>query len=169
MAQRGRPPSAKTLVDRQLGRNINNQVIPAGTEFVIPNHAGDHSAGRVDTTPTQDLDLVNKKYVDDNVFTLPSLTTGSVIFSDGSTLAQDNANLFWANITNRLGIGTSDPQRKLELDGGSENFQFRLGSPPSSYDIGRNTVTGFLTFQGSQQNFTGYNFLSDDDTNFYLT
>ena len=63
---RGRPPSAKTLVDRQLGRNIINPILPAGGGFVIPNHSGDHSEGRVDSTPTQDLDLVNKKYVDDN-------------------------------------------------------------------------------------------------------
>ena len=35
---RGRPPSAKTLVDRQLGRN--RQVLPAGDNFVIPNYSG---------------------------------------------------------------------------------------------------------------------------------
>ena len=63
---KGRPPSAKTLVDRQLGRNIKTPILPAGDSFVVPNHSGDHSEGRVDTTPTQDLDLVNKKYVDDN-------------------------------------------------------------------------------------------------------
>lgn len=64
---RGRPPSAKTLVDRQLGRNVKHPILPAGDGFIIPNLSGDHSAGRVDTTPTQDLDLVNKKYVDDEI------------------------------------------------------------------------------------------------------
>ena len=68
MATKGRPPSAKTLVDRQLGRNIQHPVLPAGESFHIPNHSGDHSAGRVDSDPTQDLDLINKKYVDDNDF-----------------------------------------------------------------------------------------------------
>ena len=63
---RGRPPSAKTLVDRQLGRNVQHPILPAGDGFIVPNHSGDHSEGRVDRTPTQDLDLVNKKYVDDN-------------------------------------------------------------------------------------------------------
>ena len=62
----GRPPNAKTLVDRQLGRDVIHPVLPAGDDFIIPNLSGDHSAGRVDTTPTVDLDLVNKKYVDDN-------------------------------------------------------------------------------------------------------
>lgn len=65
MAQRGRPPSAKTLVDRQLGRN-NNKVLPAGDTFQVPNHSGDHSAGTTGT-PVNDLDLANKKYVDDNI------------------------------------------------------------------------------------------------------
>lgn len=38
-------------------------------------------------------------------FTLPSLTAGSVLFSDGSTIAQDNSNFYWNDTTNRLGIG----------------------------------------------------------------
>lgn len=65
MATKGRPPSAKTLVDRQLGRNIIPTVLPAGADFIIPNHSGDHSEGRVDSTPVDDLDIPNKKYVDD--------------------------------------------------------------------------------------------------------
>ena len=36
---------------------------------------------------------------------LPTLTTGSIPFSDGTTLIQDNANLFWDNTNKRLGIG----------------------------------------------------------------
>ena len=61
---RGRTPSAKTLVDRQLGRDVVHPVLPAGESFVVPNHSGDHSEGRVDKTPTSALDLVNKDYVD---------------------------------------------------------------------------------------------------------
>lgn len=61
---RGRPPSAKTLVDRQLGRNVIHPVLPAGESYIIPNHSGDHSAGRVDRTPVNELDMVNKEYVD---------------------------------------------------------------------------------------------------------
>jgi len=44
-----------------------------------------------------------------NKFTLPSFTSGSVMFSNGTTLAQDNANLFWDDTNNRLGIGTTSP------------------------------------------------------------
>ena len=42
---------------------------PIATDMFIPNQSGDHSAGHVNTTPTQDLDIANKKYVDDNTGT----------------------------------------------------------------------------------------------------
>ena len=62
----GRPPGVKGLVDRQLGRNSNNTILPAGDGFIIPNLSGDHSAGTTGT-PVDDRDIANKKYVDDNV------------------------------------------------------------------------------------------------------
>jgi hypothetical protein len=42
-------------------------------------------------------------------FTLPALTSGSVLFSNGTTIAQDNTNLFWDDTNNRLAIGTASP------------------------------------------------------------
>ena len=54
-----------------------------------------------------------------NKTTLPSLTSGSVLFSNGSTIAQDNANFFWDDTNNRLGIGTSSPSSILHLIGGT--------------------------------------------------
>ncbi len=44
-----------------------------------------------------------------NKFTLPSLTSGSVLFSNGTTIAQDNSNFFFNDGANQLGIGTSSP------------------------------------------------------------
>ena len=52
-------------------------------------------------------------------FTLPSLTSGSVLFSNGSTIAQDNANFYWDDVNNRLGIGTSAPNSILHILGAS--------------------------------------------------
>jgi hypothetical protein len=52
-------------------------------------------------------------------FTLPSLTSGSVLFSDGTTIAQDNANFFFDNTNNRLGIGTNAPAANLQIGNGS--------------------------------------------------
>lgn len=63
MAPRGRPPSSKTLVDRQLGRNVKHPILPAGDGYIVPNHSGDHSAGHTDN-PIEERDLANKAYVD---------------------------------------------------------------------------------------------------------
>lgn len=50
-------------------------------------------------------------------FTLPSLTSGSVLFSNGSTIAQQNARFFWDNTNNRLGVGTNAPTSTLQVGG----------------------------------------------------
>ena len=48
--------------------------------------------------------------------TVTSGTAGSILFIDPTaTLAQDNANLFWDNTNNRLGIGTTSPASPLEV------------------------------------------------------
>lgn len=39
----------------------------------------------------------------------PSWTTGSIVFAGTNTLAEDNANLFWDDTNDRLGIGTATP------------------------------------------------------------
>jgi len=44
-------------------------------------------------------------------------TSGSILFSDGSKIAEDNANLFWDNTNKRLGIGTTTPVEKLHVIG----------------------------------------------------
>jgi hypothetical protein len=50
-------------------------------------------------------------------FQLPALTSGSVLFSNGTTIAQDNANFFFDNTNNRLGIGTNAPTVPFDLRG----------------------------------------------------
>ena len=48
--------------------------------------------------------------------TTTAFTAGSVVFSGASGVySQDNANLFWDNTNNRLGIGTSSPAEKLHV------------------------------------------------------
>ena len=49
-----------------------------------------------------------------------ALTQGSVFFADANGLpGQDNANLFWDDSNNRLGIGTNAPARSLDVNGSS--------------------------------------------------
>jgi hypothetical protein len=40
-----------------------------------------------------------------NKFSLPSLTAGSLLFSDGTGIAQNNSNLFWDNTAGKMSIG----------------------------------------------------------------
>lgn len=54
--------------------------------------------------------------VSTNSLTDTSLTTGSVPFAGaGGLISQDNANLFWDNTNNRLGINTNTPSNNLDV------------------------------------------------------
>jgi hypothetical protein len=50
-------------------------------------------------------------------FQLPSLTNGSILFSNGTTIAQDNANFFIDNVNKRVGFGTNAPTVPFDLRG----------------------------------------------------
>lgn len=78
-----------------------------------------NSAITIDATPTDgSANAVSSNGVFDALatkFELPALTSGSVLFSNGSTIAQDNSNLFWDDTNNRLGIGTNAPSKQLDI------------------------------------------------------
>lgn len=79
----------------------------------------DAAGGTVAHIPLQAKDIVNKEYVDGKVIeSFPTnLTAGSVVFSDGSKLAEDNSNFFWDNVNKRLGIGTTSPEAGFDYIG----------------------------------------------------
>lgn len=58
-----------------------------------------------------------------------SFTAGSVVFAgaSGTSLTQDNSNLFWNNTTKRLGLGTSSPQNTLHIRETDSTGVIRLG------------------------------------------
>lgn len=56
-----------TRLLKQLKGKQYEPKTPIASEMFVPNLSGDHSAGIVNRTPTQDTDLVNKKYVDDSI------------------------------------------------------------------------------------------------------
>ena len=59
-----------------------------------------------------------------------------------------------------VGIGTSVPGAKLQIEGGTDADQFRIGLIASNgfYKIGRSSAKGILEFSGQQQSFSGYDF-----------
>ena len=104
----GRPPSTETIIKRS-----QPELTPLGNGIFIPNYSGDHSAGNVKTTPVNDLDLVNKKYVDDTVGGGGGLTTDLSVGTKTATTIDinssngTNATLPEADTTN-AGILSSD-------------------------------------------------------------
>ena len=113
------------------GLTTNNQYLAVGTtgtNFNISSVSETHtfnlptaSATNRGALSTTDWTAFNGK------FTLPALTSGSVLFSNGTTIAQDNSNFFFDDTNNRLGIGTNTPTVGLETKGGF-NLYTSLGN-----------------------------------------
>ncbi|PSO43468.1 hypothetical protein BRC19_00380, partial [Candidatus Saccharibacteria bacterium QS_5_54_17] len=102
-----------------------------------------------------------------------SLNAGSVVFSDGSSLSQDNANFFWDDTSDRLGLGTTIPDLKLHVENdvkiggsgrgdlvlhdGSNTRTIRLSASSNSYfnsgkvGIGASSPQELLTVAGIGQ------------------
>jgi len=112
--------------------------------------------------------------------TIPGLTQGSVLFGGvGGTLAQDNANFFWDDTNNRLGLGTNTPAATLHIDGSVE-FDLGADNPGDIYyrdntglliNLGIGSTGDVLTVSGgfplwtTPTSFTGYNQIQDDGVN----
>lgn len=71
-------------------------------------------------------------------FTLPALTSGSILFSNGTTISQDNANLFWDITKKGLGVGSFL---------GASDGRMRIGGNISS--AGRGSLGAYFTMDNS--------------------
>ena len=85
---------------------------------------------------------------------ITSATQGSILFAGTSgVLAQNNANFFWDDSTNRLGIGTATPAAALHVAGTSTIFGTGEGATPSAFTLRGAAATG--------SNIIGGNFIFD--------
>jgi hypothetical protein len=76
--------------------------------------------------------------------TATAFTAGSVVFAGASGVySQDNANLFWDNANDRLGIGTASPAQRLDVTGSANSVQARFGNTAGrGLTIGTAVVSG---------------------------
>jgi hypothetical protein len=75
--------------------------------------------------------------------TSTTFTTGSVIFAGASGVySQNNANFFWDNTNNRLGIGTTAPANRLEVFGDAQRNTARA-----------NTTAGEVLIEAQASNY----------------
>ena len=101
----------------------------AGTDFNISSATDTHtlnlptaSALNRGALSSADWTTFNSK------FTLPAFTSGSVLFSNGTTIAQDNANFFWDDTFNRLVIGYNTPINNSRLLVVGNDYQITLAT-----------------------------------------
>jgi hypothetical protein len=78
-------------------------------------------------------------------FTLPSLTSGSVLFSNGTTIAQKNSNFFWDNTNNRLGLGTTSPANSFDVVRGTAGTMGRGTFESGSFSFNGDAKVGVYT------------------------
>ena len=81
---------AQRMIKQLSGVSTVQKQTPIASDMFLPNHSGDHQAGRMNRTPTNDLDLVNKEYVDDNIPT-NYLKDDAADIGVGLQLTQDNS------------------------------------------------------------------------------
>lgn len=92
---------------------------------------------------------------------ITSATEGSILFAGAlGVLQQDNANLFWDNTNNRLGIGTNSPQFSLHVKGtfgiidNVDYVQLNIGSTATRLAaLEWNNVQGQFKFQTYNASF----------------
>ena len=74
-------------------------------DFILPNKSGDHQGSIKRLAPVNDMDLVNKKYVDDNFLLLTGGTISGILYLDGNVGGLGLDVLRSANISINLEVG----------------------------------------------------------------
>ncbi|MCL5247096.1 hypothetical protein M4I21_14840 [Cellulophaga sp. 20_2_10] len=99
-----------------------------------------------------------KTYVDSKTV---SGTTGSIFFADATGQAtENNSQLFWDNPNNRLGIGRTNPQDKLDVEGqirardGFAATGGTVGQPSYGFYTNGDTNTGMFRIAEDQIGFS---------------
>lgn len=91
-------------------------------------------------------------------FTLPTLTSGSVLFSNGTTISQKNSNFFWDNTNNRLGLGTTSPANAFDVVRGTAGTMGRGTFESGSFSFNGDAKVGVYTSSATSTDGAGIAF-----------
>ena len=130
--------------------SINNAI---GSKYLKPSDSTIYQTKfRSDTARTNTYSAIAGK------FTLPSLTNGSVLFSDGTTIAQKNSNFFWDNTNNRLGLGTTSPANAFDVVRGTAGTMGRGTFESGSFSFNGDAKVGVYTSSATSTDGAGIAF-----------
>ncbi len=93
-----------------------------------------------------DLEIDGVLYTDGGIDT--AFTAGSVVFAGASgVLAQDNASFFWDDTNNKLGLGDTTPDAKLEISGAATGKALTILNETGDQDIIAASASGTTRFR----------------------
>jgi hypothetical protein len=160
------PANGALLIGNATG--YTSATLTAGTAISVTNGAGSitiantgvtsFSAGSTGLTPstatTGAVSLAGTLGVGyGGTGTATAFTAGSVVFAGASGVySQKNANFFWDNTNNRLGIGTTSPTVSLAISA-TDAILLPVGTTGQQ----PTGATGMLRFNSSTTSFEGYN------------
>lgn len=99
---------------------------------------------------------------------LAALIPGSVVFANpvGKNNGQDNANLFWNDTLNFLGIGTNNPSSPLTVSGNTLTGSLTIGSGVGNYPFSYDNATSTLTLN-NEANAKNIRIKSDNENDLF--
>lgn len=156
-------------VEKNTMKMVNEMKTPiaiVGTgqndNIIIPNHSGDHSKGKVYTTPVNNYDLANKKYVDDNSGGFPE---GTAVKSTGELItkylrADGDGTSSWQVVTHPADAVTSVFTRTGAVVAAANDYTLDLiGNPAANknFNMANKLITWTFTNPagGILYNYTG--------------
>ena len=143
----------RTGIAGDFNIDVNNSAAPINALKIAQTGAATFSS----SVTANSLSLTTPLSVANGGTNASTFTAGSVVFAGTSgTYTQDNANLFWDDSNNRLGIGTSSPSEKLHVAGtikqvGGDGFILVNGSYTSNIFSSPSTGNMFIDYPAGEE------------------
>jgi len=121
----GRLNKTDSIIKSQLQRQSPITKDSGGEPIFLPNHSGisSHPEALIENWKT-------------------NFTAGSIPFSNGTYLVEDNNNLFWNNVNKRLALNHNNPSVSLHLQGTNEDVWVISTLYDPEFILGHGTSTG---------------------------